>query len=41
METAIAIGVVVIVIPIHTAATTNVDFPVANSAAAIQAHCHC
>jgi hypothetical protein len=38
--TAITIGVVVIVIPIRTAATTNAILPAADSATAFQARCH-
>jgi hypothetical protein len=39
-ETAIAISVVVIVIPIRTAATTDDVLPAANSAAAVRVRCH-
>ena len=38
--TVIAIGIVAVVIPIRTAATTNPILPTANSAAAVQEHCH-
>ena len=36
-----AIGVVIVVIPIRTAATINAVLPAAESAAAVRAHCHC
>ncbi len=39
-ETAIAIGVMVIFIPIRTAATTDAVLPAADSAAAVRVHCH-
>jgi hypothetical protein len=43
METAtvIAIGIVVVVIPVRAAATTDALLTAANSAAAVRAHCHC
>jgi hypothetical protein len=40
MATAIAIGFVVIVISIRTAATTDAILPAADSAAAVRARCH-
>jgi hypothetical protein len=37
---AIAIGVMVIFVHIHTAATTNTVLPADNSSAAVRARCH-
>ena len=39
-KTVIAIGVMVIFIPIRTAATTDAVLPAADSAAAVRVHCH-